>query len=42
MIRRAYPYRNLEREQFDSIVRMLAEGFNASEAGVPLTCTTTP
>src|SRR6201988_1870363 len=26
-IRRAYPYRNLEREQFDSIVRMLAEGF---------------
>ena len=28
MIRRAYPYRNLEREQFDSIVRMLAEGFS--------------
>jgi ATP-dependent Lhr-like helicase len=27
MIRRAYPYRNLEREQFDAIVRMLAEGF---------------
>jgi ATP-dependent Lhr-like helicase len=27
MIRRAYPYRNLEREQFDGIVRMLAEGF---------------
>ena len=27
MIRDAYPYRNLEREQFDSIVRMLAEGF---------------
>jgi ATP-dependent helicase Lhr and Lhr-like helicase len=27
MIRRAYPYRNLEREQFDQIVRMLAEGF---------------
>ncbi|HEX7334923.1 MAG TPA: DEAD/DEAH box helicase [Pyrinomonadaceae bacterium] len=27
-IRRAYPYRNLEREQFDSIVRMLAEGFS--------------
>ena len=27
MIRRAYPYRNLEREQFDEIVRMLAEGF---------------
>ncbi|HXQ70044.1 MAG TPA: DEAD/DEAH box helicase [Pyrinomonadaceae bacterium] len=26
-IRRAYPFRNLEREQFDSIVRMLAEGF---------------
>jgi ATP-dependent Lhr-like helicase len=26
-IRRAYPYRNLEREQFDGIVRMLAEGF---------------
>src|SRR5687767_2561036 len=28
MIRRAYPYRNLEREQFDGIVRMLAEGFS--------------
>jgi ATP-dependent Lhr-like helicase len=27
MVRRAYPFRNLEREQFDSIVRMLAEGF---------------
>ena len=27
MIRRAYPFRNLEREQFDSVVRMLAEGF---------------
>src|SRR5215203_2269758 len=27
-IRRAYPYRNVEREQFDSIVRMLAEGFS--------------
>jgi ATP-dependent Lhr-like helicase len=26
-VKRAYPYRNLEREQFDSIVRMLAEGF---------------
>jgi len=26
-IRGAYPYRNLEREQFDAIVRMLAEGF---------------
>jgi ATP-dependent Lhr-like helicase len=28
IVRRAYPYRNLEREQFDSIVRMLAEGFS--------------
>jgi ATP-dependent helicase Lhr and Lhr-like helicase len=28
MVRRAYPYRNLDREQFDSIVRMLAEGFS--------------
>ena len=27
MVRAAYPYRNLEREQFDAIVRMLAEGF---------------
>ncbi len=27
MVRRAYPYRNLERERFDAIVRMLAEGF---------------
>ncbi|HEV8370617.1 MAG TPA: DEAD/DEAH box helicase [Pyrinomonadaceae bacterium] len=27
MVRSAYPNRNLEREQFDSIVRMLAEGF---------------
>ncbi|HZI59794.1 MAG TPA: DEAD/DEAH box helicase, partial [Pyrinomonadaceae bacterium] len=28
MVRRAYPYRSLEREQFDGIVRMLAEGFS--------------
>ncbi|HEY3040972.1 MAG TPA: DEAD/DEAH box helicase [Pyrinomonadaceae bacterium] len=28
MIRRAYPYRNLSRERFDSVVRMLAEGFS--------------
>ncbi len=28
MVRRAYPYRNLEREKFDSIIRMLAEGFS--------------
>ena len=27
MVRRAYPYRNLDREHFDSIIRMLAEGF---------------
>ncbi|HEU4794404.1 MAG TPA: DEAD/DEAH box helicase [Pyrinomonadaceae bacterium] len=27
MVRRAYPFRNLDREQFDAIVRMLAEGF---------------
>ena len=26
-VRRAYPYRKLEREQFDSVVRMLADGF---------------
>ncbi|HEX4899448.1 MAG TPA: hypothetical protein VFV61_02890, partial [Pyrinomonadaceae bacterium] len=28
MVRRAYPYRNLERKEFDSILRMLAEGFS--------------
>ena len=28
MIRRAYPYRNLDREKFDSVIRMLAEGFS--------------
>ncbi len=28
MVRRAYPYRNLDREQFDSVIRMLAEGFS--------------
>ncbi|MGH9881945.1 MAG: DEAD/DEAH box helicase, partial [Pyrinomonadaceae bacterium] len=28
MARRAYPYRNLERQEFDSVVRMLAEGFS--------------
>ncbi len=28
MVRRAYPYRNLTREQFDSIIRMLADGFS--------------
>ena len=27
-VRAAYPYRNLERKEFDSIVRMLAEGFS--------------
>src|SRR6201988_1759019 len=27
-VRRAYPYRNLEREQVDAMVRMLAEGFS--------------
>jgi ATP-dependent Lhr-like helicase len=27
MVRRAYPFRNLSREDFDAIVRMLAEGF---------------
>src|SRR6266480_171564 len=27
MIRRAYPYRNLAREDFDAVVRMLSEGF---------------
>jgi len=28
MIRRAYPYRNLDRNNFDTVVRMLAEGFS--------------
>jgi ATP-dependent Lhr-like helicase len=28
MVHRAYPYRNLTREQFNSIIRMLAEGFS--------------
>ncbi|MEP6570097.1 MAG: DEAD/DEAH box helicase [Acidobacteriota bacterium] len=28
MVKRAYPYRNLTREQFDSVIRMLAEGFS--------------
>jgi len=28
MVRRAYPYRNLTREQFDSVIRMLADGFS--------------
>ncbi|MEP6913604.1 MAG: DEAD/DEAH box helicase, partial [bacterium] len=28
MVRRAYPYRNLDRERFDSVIRMLAEGFS--------------
>src|SRR5262249_40303642 len=27
MARRAYPYRNLERGEFDAVVRMLANGF---------------
>lgn len=27
LVKRAYPYRNLERKDFDAIVRMLAEGF---------------
>jgi ATP-dependent helicase Lhr and Lhr-like helicase len=28
LVRRAYPYRTLPREQFDAIVRMLADGFS--------------
>jgi ATP-dependent Lhr-like helicase len=28
LLRRAYPYRNLERAEFDACVRMLAEGFS--------------
>ncbi|HEV7797006.1 MAG TPA: helicase-related protein, partial [Pyrinomonadaceae bacterium] len=28
MVRGAYPYRKLTREQFDSVIRMLAEGFS--------------
>ncbi|MEP6921836.1 MAG: DEAD/DEAH box helicase [bacterium] len=28
MVRRAYPYRGLERKEFDAIIRMLAEGFS--------------
>lgn len=28
MVRRAYPYRNLDRKDFDAIIRMLAEGFS--------------
>jgi len=28
MVRRAYPYRNLERKEFDEVLRMLAEGFS--------------
>ena len=27
MVRRAYPYRNLKRAEFDTVIRMLAEGF---------------
>lgn len=27
MVRHAYPFRNLERESFDSVIRMLSEGF---------------
>ena len=29
VVRRAYPYRNLRREEFDGIVEMLSEGINA-------------
>ncbi len=30
LVRRAYPYRALERKDFDAVVRMLAEGFTTS------------
>ncbi len=30
LVRRAYPYRGLERKDFDAVVRMLAEGFTTS------------
>jgi ATP-dependent Lhr-like helicase len=29
LVRRAYPYRKLQREEFDSIIEMLSEGINA-------------
>jgi ATP-dependent Lhr-like helicase len=28
MVRRSYPYRNLERKDFDEVIKMLAEGFS--------------
>ncbi|HYV25682.1 MAG TPA: DEAD/DEAH box helicase [Pyrinomonadaceae bacterium] len=28
MVRRAYPFRNLKREKFDEVIRMLSEGFS--------------
>lgn len=31
LVRRAYPYRNLARSEFDAVVRMLAEGFTTRQ-----------
>ncbi len=31
LVRRAYPYRNLARREFDAVVRMLAEGFTTRQ-----------
>ncbi len=28
MVRRAYPYRNLQQQEFDAVIRMLSEGFS--------------
>jgi len=40
-VRRAYPYRNLERQAFDEIVEMLSEGIASQRGRYAATCIAT-
>ena len=41
-MRSAYPYRDLSREEFDEVLRMLAEGFSTRRGRRPLWSITMP
>jgi len=41
LARRAWPYRELTRAAFDSVVHTLADGYNTSRGAAPPTSTTT-
>ncbi len=41
LVRRAWPYRDLARDDFDAVVRMLADGYPRAAAARGATCTAT-